>query len=145
MAETIYVRDEAGCVQAMDLPLHPAIAERVRRGDIVRVANMEGDPWVAPAPLPEVSPEEQAANHAELLDSLGQALDNNESLTAELADVTAQRDALTVELGERVAELADITAQRDALAAELEQAHAAAAELAAAKPAPAKTTAKKAT
>ncbi|WP_046507100.1 hypothetical protein [Streptomyces odonnellii] len=50
MAETIYVRGEGGMVFAMDLPLPESIAERLERGQLVRV-NADGSPYYgAPAP-----------------------------------------------------------------------------------------------
>lgn len=47
MAETIHVLDEGGGVQAMDLPLHPAIAERMTKG-MIRRCNPDGSPWEEP-------------------------------------------------------------------------------------------------
>lgn len=45
--DTAWFRCEGGIVMEMDLPLPEGIAQRVERGAIMRVANADGDPYVA--------------------------------------------------------------------------------------------------
>ncbi len=51
MGETIHVRGEGGTVFAMDLPLPEGVAQRLARGDIVRV-EAGGSPHAEPAEDP---------------------------------------------------------------------------------------------
>lgn len=46
VVETIFVRTEGGAILEMDLPLSAPIAARVAKQEIIRVANLDGDPWV---------------------------------------------------------------------------------------------------
>ncbi len=112
MGMTGLFRCENGQVLEMDLPLPDAFAARLKRGEIVRVADLDGTPWEPPA--------EQATtagpSEAELL-----ARDLDDA-RAELDLATRQRDDLAAELAQARQELAAVTAERDALAAELAQA-----------------------
>lgn len=66
MAETAFFRGEGGVVLEMDLPLPEGIAQRVERGAIVRVANAQGDPYVATegTPLVPAPPTKRPADSA---------------------------------------------------------------------------------
>lgn len=62
MTETGWYRTESGTILEMDLPLPEGIAQRVVRGEIVRVANAAGDPW----PDPQTPPSGVAAERREI-------------------------------------------------------------------------------
>ena len=97
--ETGWFRLEGGTFQEMDLPLHEAIAARVAKGEIIRVANADGGPWTEPASeLPDVTPAEAAANTAALHEELSKALDRVAELEDELGKVTKERDELQASL-----------------------------------------------
>jgi hypothetical protein len=57
--DTGWFRTESGVIIEMDLPLPDGIAQRVSRGEIVRVADAEGAPWPDEHPAP-VEPEPTA-------------------------------------------------------------------------------------
>lgn len=48
--EVAFFRGEGGVILAFDLPLPEAYREKVTKGYLVRVANAEGEPYVAPVP-----------------------------------------------------------------------------------------------
>ncbi|MGN8024699.1 hypothetical protein [Microbacterium sp. 22242] len=52
--EAIFLRGEGGSVFKLDLPLHEAIAERLEKGYLTRVANADGDPYVEGADTAKV-------------------------------------------------------------------------------------------
>jgi hypothetical protein len=88
MVETGWYRTEGGMIIQMDHPLPEPIAQRVARGDIVRVAGPDGAPYVAPDEPPP-PPDPVAV------------------LRAELAEAKAQVEALTAERDELRAKLAE--------------------------------------
>jgi len=49
----IFVRTEAGVILKLDLPLQEAVRDRIARGQIVRVKNLNGDPFKGDASLPD--------------------------------------------------------------------------------------------
>ncbi len=91
MADSIFLRDEGGGVQKFDLPLHPAIAHRLEKGEMLRVADEDGRPWVDPA-LPE-APEVVAARDLKA---------EVEDLRQQLADVTRERDEAVAQVVEQL-------------------------------------------
>lgn len=95
--ETGHFRTESGVVLEMDLPLPEAIAQRVARGDIVRVTPMrvpKGKPerW-APYEPPTMDPTPDPA------DELAAALAHVADLEKRLAEVAAERDELKAKAG----------------------------------------------
>lgn len=93
-AETGWFRTESGTVMEMDLPLPEGIAQRVDKGEIVRVAGADGGEWVPPEAPPTPAQEladvraelEEARARAEVLESeRDEALDRVVELQAELA------------------------------------------------------------
>lgn len=102
--DTGWYRTESGVVLEMDHPLPGGIAHRVRNGEIVRVANKDGDPWEPPAELPAPSADELV----EIRTELSKALDR-------VAELEAERDRLVEQLGAAEAD-------RDQARVELEQA-----------------------
>lgn len=95
-AETGYFRGENGLILEMDLPLGDAYAGRLNRGELVRVADADGTPWVESEPQPTATPAGDDGTAAQL----AEALDRIAELEAELELASRQRDALAVELGE---------------------------------------------
>ncbi len=55
---------EGGSIYEMDLPLPEPIAQRVEKGDIIRVANADGDPYEGEIPAPETNDLDRAAIYA---------------------------------------------------------------------------------
>lgn len=103
--ETGWFRTESGVILEMDLPLPEPIAQRVHRGEIVQVANADGDPMPEPKPegseLPEVSDAEIREAAKGLAEELSKALDLNTELVAKVAELEsklADAEASLVEL-----------------------------------------------
>lgn len=90
--ETGFFRTESGAIVEMDLPLPEPIAQRVARGEIVRVTPVRVGkgkperwaPWEAPAAEPAPNP----------ADELAAANARADDLARQLAEVTAERDQL---------------------------------------------------
>lgn len=117
---TGFFRLENGMVLEMDLPLAEVYASRVKRGEIVQVGSLDGEPIDDDAPSPVTEPDPADGALAELVDEL-------EGARADLALTTTQRD--------------QFDAAYQAARAELETALARVAELeAAAAPPPAEPT-----
>ena len=95
MAETIYLRGEGGYVHAFDLPLPDPIADRLGRGEIVRV-NKDGSAYVeVPAEKPPTPKEKLQADAA----ALGLEIDGT------IPVLTDRIEAKVAELRKQAAEL----------------------------------------
>jgi len=91
--ETGWFRTESGTVLEMDLPLPDGIAQRAARGEIVRVADSAGSPWVEPGQeAPPAPPQSQEL--AEVRQQLAVALERVEELEAEKVDLLAEMSRL---------------------------------------------------
>lgn len=106
MADTIHLRGEGGSVFAFDLPLPEAIADRVAKGQLHRVAE-DGGPWVEPDPeLPLDDVEEGGEPPAD--DRVDPDEYTAEELRQQAADLGLPTSGTKAELAERIsAKLAD--------------------------------------
>jgi hypothetical protein len=84
--ETGFFRTESGVVTEMDLPLSEPIAQRVKRGEIVRVT---------PVRVPKGAPKRWAPWEAPPVEDPGPSLaDELAEVKRQLAEVTKERDEL---------------------------------------------------
>lgn len=89
--ETGWYRTESGVVIEMDHPLPEAIAQRVNRGEIVRVANDKGEAYIEPKPKRGKA---ALSDERNLADELKAVQAHAGELEKQLAEVTAERDGL---------------------------------------------------
>lgn len=93
-AEHVFVRGEGGSIFKLDLPLQEAIADRLAKGHLVRVANAEGDPYDPNADAPEVPdlPTERPALNATKAKWVGWAVRNG--MTPDDAEAATKDDLI---------------------------------------------------
>jgi hypothetical protein len=97
-AETGWFRTESGTILEMDLPLPDGIAQRVTRGEIIRVANQQGAPWAEPGKTAVASSPDVVAELAAAQQQLAAARERVEELESEKVDLQARLVAATAEL-----------------------------------------------
>lgn len=114
---TGFFRLENGMVLEMDLPLAEVYASRVRRGEIIQVGSLAGEPFEDDASASAVVVPDPAE------DGLAAMVEELEGVRADLALTTTQRDQFDAALQVAQAELATVQTR----VAELEAASAAAA------------------
>lgn len=92
--ESGWYRTEGGTVMEMDHPLPEGIAQRVARGEILRVADAEGNAYLAPEVLPVPTVAELGGQLSDAQTALWDALNVNTALLAENDALRAELEAL---------------------------------------------------
>lgn len=94
--ESVFIRGEGGSVFKLDLPLHEAIEDRLRKGYLTRVANADGDPYIESPEAPVVAslPTERPALTASKAEWVGWAV--GQGLDPDKAEAATKQDLIEV-------------------------------------------------